>query len=118
MLLCDCSIYIILFFYMMWCMGSLIYFSWKKSRYEARKHMFYFITNSLGMLLALPLVINGFITFILEYDEIFQLRWTYYQDNFAKILPSLIYIATKKNEDCINCFNRLAPQTYSIMQYS
>ena len=76
MLLCDCSIYIILFFYMLWCMASLIYFSWKKSRHEAREHMFYFITNSLGMLLALPLIINGFITFILRFEA--QFRWVYY----------------------------------------
>ena len=77
--------------------------------------MFYFITNTLGMLLALPLIINDLITFIFDYDEYTTLRWVYYQDNFAKILPSLVYIATKKNEDCFNCFNRLVPQTYSII---
>ena len=118
MLYCDCTYASLLFFYEIWTMVRLICFSWKKSRLEARAHMLYFVLNSLGMLLALPLIINGMLVFISKYDEYTTLRWVYYQDNLAKILPSLIYIATKKNEDCFTCFNRLAPQTYSILQYT
>ena len=109
MLICDCTYASLLFIYLIWCMTVLICFSWKNSRLESREHMWYFITNTLGMLLALPLIINGLVTFLLKYDEYTTLRWVYYQDNLAKILPSLIYIATKKNEDCFKCFNRLAP---------
>ena len=107
MLICDCIYASLLFLYEMLVMIRLICYSWKKSRLEARKHMWYFVLNSLGMLLALPLIINGMLVFLFDYDNYTTLRWVYYQDNFAKVLPSLVYIATKKNEDCFNCFNRL-----------
>lgn len=42
----------------------------------------------------------------------------YYLDVVTKVLPSMLYLATKTNEDCFNCFNRLAPTRYSILQYS
>ena len=80
--------------------------------------MAYFVLNSLGLLTALPLVIDGLIVFMNSYENYLELRYIYYEDFVAKILPSLIYIVTKKNEDCFNCFNRLAPQTFSIVQYS
>ena len=109
MLYCDCTYASLLFIYEIYTMVRLICYSWQKSRLEAKAHMWYFVLNSLGLLLALPLVINGLLVFLFEYDEFTTLRWVYYQDNFAKVLPSLVYIATKKNEDCFNCFNRLAP---------
>ena len=109
MLYCDCTYATLLFLYEIWTMVRLICYSWQKSRLEAKAHMWYFVLNSLGMFLALPLVINGLLTNVTKYDEYTTLRWVYYQSNFAKVLPSLIYIATKKNEDCFNCFNRLAP---------
>ena len=71
--------------------------------------MAYFVLNSLGLLTALPLVIDGLIVFMNSYENYLELRYIYYEDFVAKILPSLIYIVTKKNEDCFNCFNRLAP---------
>ena len=95
MLYCDCTYASMLFLYEIWTMVRLICFSWKKSRLEARAHMFYFVLNSLGMLFALPLIINGLLVFLSDYEEYTTLRWVYYQENFAKILPSLIYIATK-----------------------
>ena len=109
MLYCDCAYATLLFIYEMWAMFRLIYFSWKRSRFEARIHMAYLVLNSLGMFLALPLIINGLLAFLLHYEVYTELRWVYYQDNLAKVLPSLIYILTKKNEDCFSCFNRLAP---------
>ena len=118
MLYCDCTYACLLYNYEIYTIVRLIIYSWKKSRLEAKAHMSYFVLNSLGMLLALPLIINGLVSFIRNYDEYEWKRWVYYQDYFAKMLPSLIYICTKKNEDCFKCFNRLAPQTYSIIQYS
>lgn len=41
-----------------------------------------------------------------------------YEDFVAKVLPSLVYLITKKNEDCFNCFNRLVPHRFSIFQFS
>ena len=71
--------------------------------------MFYFVTNSIGLLLSLPLVIDGLLVFINHYEEYTLIRWVYYEDFVAKSMPSLVYLLTKKNEDCFNCFNRLAP---------
>ena len=118
MLYCDTIYVSLLFMYVIWTMIRLICFSWKKSRLEARAHMPYFVLNSLGMLLALPLIFNGTIIFLTHYDTYTSLRWIAYENYLAKILPSLVYICTKKNEDCFTCFNRLAPQTYSILQYT
>ena len=109
MLICDCTYACMLFFYEVFVVIRLIYFSWKYSRHEARQHMTYFVLNSIGLLTALPLVIDGLFVFIYSYDEYSDLRWIYYEDFVAKTVPSLIYILTKKNEDCFNCFNRLAP---------
>ena len=76
---------------------------------EARLHMVYFVLNSFGMLLAVPLIINGLLLVFSNLTLNESIRWTYYQKNIGKIMPSLFYIATKKNEDCFKCFNRLAP---------
>ena len=109
MLICDCCYASLLFFYEIWCILRLIIYSWKYSRLEARKHMSYFVLNSLGLLFALPLVVDGLLVFINQYESYMQLRWVHYEDFVAKVIPSLIYILTKKNEDCFKCFNRLDP---------
>ena len=80
--------------------------------------MVYFVANSLGLLMALPLVIDGLFLFMHNYDTYTELRRAQYEDFIAKILPSFVYILTKKNEDCFSCFNRLHPQKYSILSFS
>lgn len=74
MLYCDCTYATLLFIYEMFTATRLIYFSWKRSRFEAREHMCYFVLNSLGMLLALPLIINGLLAFLMHYEEFTKLR--------------------------------------------
>lgn len=118
MLVCDCIYATTLFLYEIFCMAKLIYFSWTYSRHESRQHMPYFVFNSLGLFLALPIVINDLLFFALHTASYGDWRIGYYLDWFAKTLPSAVYILTKKNEDCFSCFNRLAPQTYSVIQYS
>ena len=118
MLICDCIYASFLFLYMIAFNLRLICYSWRFSRHEAKQHMFYFVTNSIGLLLSLPLVIDGLLVFINHYEEYTLIRWVYYEDFVAKSMPSLVYLLTKKNEDCFNCFNRLAPQTYSVLQYT
>ena len=108
----------LLFVYVGFAIIKLIYLSWKYSRLEARAHMFYFVTNSLGLLTALPLVVNNLLVFSRNPTTYVDMRFSYYEDFVAKCLPSFLYIATKKNEDCFNCFNRLAPQKFSIFQFS
>jgi hypothetical protein len=33
-------------------------------------------------------------------------------------MPAILIVIAKPNEDCLDCFNRLTPQRYSIFQYS
>lgn len=77
--------------------------------------MKYFVITSLGLLLALPLVINDLIYFMYNTNTYADWRYGYYFDWLAKTLPSMVYLIGKRTEDCFNCFNRLAPQTYSII---
>ena len=114
----DCIESTLLLLYTILAMGQLIFYSWRYSRLEARAHMRYFIGNSVGLLLSWPLVINGLFTFLKYEDEVSYVRWVHYQNLLGKLIPCLAYIATKSTEDCFNCFNRLAPQNYSIVTYS
>jgi len=118
MLFADTTYACLLFIYVIFAILKLIYFSWKYSRLEARSHMVYFVASSLGLLTALPLIIDSLTVFINNTSNYEELRLPYYEDFVAKVLPSVLYLATKKNEDCFNCFNRLAPQRYSVIQYS
>jgi len=118
MLYADTTYAVLQYIYVLYAILKLIYFAWNYSRLEARSHMVYFVANSLGLLTALPLIIFNLQTFIHHTSDYPMLRMPYYEDFLAKVLPSLLYIATKTNEDCFNCFNRLAPQKYSVLQYS
>ena len=80
--------------------------------------MSYFVLNSLGLLTSLPLVVGGLIEYMHNFGGYEDNRLAYYQDFLGKVLPSLIYILTKKNHDCFSCFNRLEPQKYSTLQYT
>mgnify|MGYP001626840315 CR=1 FL=1 len=118
MLYCDCVYASLLFIYMLYCCVRLIYLSYKYSRLESLNHMFYFVVGSLGLLFALPIVINDLLYFLTHTDTYTSWRLGYYLDWLAKTLPSVVYLICKRNEDCFNCFNRLAPQSFSIIQYS
>ena len=80
--------------------------------------MGFFLTNSFGMISGQVLILANLIAF--ERNPRFYLGWRtgYYLDWFAQLWPALLYMLTKKNEDCFGRFNRLDPQTYSIVQYS
>ena len=118
MLYCDSTYAILLFIYVGHVMIKLIYNSWKYSRLESKAHMVYFVASSLGLLTALPFILNNEIVFRHNTPDYGDMRLPDYEDFVAKVLPSLVYFVTKKNEDCFNCFNRLAPHRFSIFQYS
>jgi len=66
------------------------------------------VANALALLTALPLIINNLKAFI-KNTEKQQDQMRYFEEFIAKVLPAVLYLATKTNEDCFNCFNRLAP---------
>ncbi len=109
MLYCDTAYASVLFLYMLYCSLKLMIYSSKYCHFESRNHMCYFVLTTIGLLLALPLVINDLLYFVANTDEYSTWRWGYFQDWMAKTLPSVVYIIGKRNEDCFNCFNRLAP---------
>lgn len=118
MLTCDSTYAVLLYIYVGFAIIKLIWMSWKYSRLEARAHMVYFVANSLGLFTALPLVLDNLIIFRANTSTHGNMRLPYYEDFVAKVLPSVLYIATKKNEDCFNCFNRIVPHRFSIFQFS
>ena len=99
----------------MFCSFRLIFFSWKYSRLEAQDHMSFFIVNSLGLISGQLLVMNNLATFYDDPNFYLDWRLAYYFDWIASYWPALIYLLTRKNEDCFGCFNRLAPQIYSLL---
>ena len=107
-----------LLIYIVFCSLRLVWLSWRYSRHEARKHMSFFLINSIGLitgqLLYMIIIVVSYI------DPNFYLSWRmgYYYDWLSQLWPALIYMLTKRNEDCFGCFNRLAPQTYSVIQFS
>ena len=118
MLYCDSTYAALLFIYVGFAIIKLIWSSWKHSRFEAKAHMVYFVASSLGLLTALPLIVDNLIVFSQNTADYSEMRLPSYEDFVAKVLPSLVYFVTKKNEDCFNCFNRLAPNRFSIFQFS
>ena len=63
MLYCDSTYATLLFIYVGFAMIKLIWTSWKYSRLESKAHMVYFVASSLGLLTALPLVVDNLIVF-------------------------------------------------------
>ena len=68
MLYCDCIFASLLIIWCAYAMTLLISKSWKYSRLESRQHMFYWVCNCIGLLLAFPLVFNGLVAFIKNYE--------------------------------------------------
>lgn len=118
MLYMDVLVQFLLTIYAGFAIFKLIYMSWQYSRLESKEHMVYFVANSLGLLTALPLVMLNLYFFSQNEENYGENRFAYYNEIIARVLPLVFYIATKRNEDCFNCFNRLAPQAYSIFQFS
>ena len=118
LLMIDITYHTNLLIYMIYSCSTLGYFSWKYSRLEAKQHMSFIVINSLGMVSGQTLIVGNLIIFFLHPDFYLGWRLGYYFDWLAQLWPALIYLLTKKNEDCFACFNRLAPQVYSIYQFS
>ena len=117
-LIFDCIYSGALMLYVIFCFIRLIVFAWKYSRLEAREHMWYFMVVSASLGFSLPLVINNLLMFMHKAALYGDIRFVYYSDCIAKTLPCAVYLLMKPSEDCFTCFNRLAPQTYSVLQYS
>ena len=105
----DITYYSCFMLYILFCSFSLIFYSWKYSRLEARSHMLFFVVNGTSMFCAMGALLYVKLIFLLE--PAFYLEWRvgYYYEYQSQVLQALVYLLTKKNEDCFTCFNRLAP---------
>ena len=115
LLIFDITYQSALLMYIIFCSFRLIYFSWKYSRLEAQNHLNFFLVNTLGLLSGQLLVLNNFAAFYDVPNFYKDWRFAYYFDWVASYWPAMIYLLTKKSTDWFGSFNRLAPQTYSLL---
>ena len=54
---------------------------------------------------------------MISFKNYLEARFVVYLGYAAHSTPSILCAVAKPNEDCFNCFNRLAPQRYSVYQY-
>ena len=73
---------------------------------------------SVGIVVCLPLVLLEIGSWYFNFDNYLDKRYMEYIGFVAHTLPSLLSVLLKPNEDCLNCFNRIAPQRYSIYQFT
>ena len=117
LLICDIIITVCCFAYFFFVIFHLWRQTYAKFRFEYNKHRCFFVIFSLGMLFCLPLVLVEMIQWMISFSTLLEARFVVYLGYAAHSTPSILCAVAKPNEDCFNCFNRLAPQRYSIYQY-
>ena len=77
-----------------------------------------FLLNEIGVIASIPLIVVNF-SFTICYTEYSQthiyLNYIYF---ISRTLPPLLYLVTKKNEDCFRCFNKDQQLRFSIYQFT
>ena len=116
----DSIIIIVSFGYLFFVLFMLLTRIHAKFRFEFKRHIIYLATVTFAMLLCVPFDILYMKEWMDLSNEIEseRSRLAYYGSNIAKLVPTLLILFVKPNEDCFNCFNRLAPERYSYFQYS
>ena len=61
------------------------------------------------MLFCLPLVLVEMVKWMISFSTLLEARFVVYLGYAAHSTPSILCAVAKPNEDCFNCFNRLAP---------
>ena len=117
LLLCDIANASWLFCYCLYVVVKLYIYMRIYSKFEYDRHKRMLTFNLTGMLLSLPLVIVGKYFWYVDFCEYIQYRGFFYMYFISCILPAAFYIFTRADHDCFNCFNRIAPQTYSWFQF-
>ena len=123
LLICDIICVTVCLIYLLYVIVLLWKHSYASYRFEFYKHRVFFIIFSICMLTCMPSILLESI-----YWSVDTSKWTIssytsgrillYVDYLLHTVPTLIFALFKPNEDCFNCFNRLAPQRYSRYQYS
>lgn len=108
-----------------WLMASFVYFFYvmlllilrtrRTARFEYLRHRYFIYVFSSGITICLPLVLLDIFFWLRDFDDYQDRRLLHYAGFLAHSMPSLLQVLLKPNEDCLNCFNRLSPQQYSIV---
>ena len=102
-------ILLLTFVYFFYVMALVITLTYKRFRYEFYKHRTFMFVFSLGIFICLPLVCLEVKNWYVSYSNYLATRYVHYIGFIARTLPSLLSVLLKPNEDCLNCFNRIAP---------
>lgn len=117
-LLFDSILLVICFTYFFYVMFLLILRTRKAARFEYLRHRYFIFVFGAGILICLPLVLLDILFWVKNYSDYPDRRMLHYGAFIAHTLPSLLQVLLKPNEDCLNCFNRVCPQQYSIFQFT
>ena len=77
-----------------------------------------FLLNEIGVIASIPLIVVNFsftICFAPYASQHIYLSYIYF---ISRTLPPLAYLITKRNEDCLRCFNKDLHLRFSIYQFT
>ena len=86
--------------------------------FEYNRHHVDYLLNEVGVLFSIPLIILSNLATIM--DPKYTSKHIYWQYIYflSRILPCMFYLITKRNEDCLRCFNKDPSIRYSIYQWT
>jgi hypothetical protein len=77
-----------------------------------------FLLNEIGVIVSIPLIVVNF-SFTICFEKYssshIYLSYIYF---ISRTLPALFYLITKRNEDCLKCFNKDQNLRFSIYQFT
>jgi hypothetical protein len=101
-----------------WVAFSLQYRMKTTFLHEFKEHRVSFLLNEIGVIVSIPLIVFNFsftICFSTYSATHIYLSYVYF---ISRTLPPLIYLITKRNEDCLKCFNKDHALRFSIYQFT
>lgn len=86
--------------------------------FEYNRHHVNYLLNEVGVFCSIPLIILSNLVSIM--DPIYTSKHIYWQYIYflSRVLPCMFYLITKRNEDCLRCFNKDPSIRYSIYQWT
>lgn len=86
--------------------------------FEYQRHHVNYLLNEAGVFLSIPLIILSNLESIKHAKYTLDHIYWQYIYFLSRILPCLFYLITKRNEDCLRCFNKDPSIRYSIYQWT
>ena len=103
MLFCDIIYTVALFIYALMAFTKLFYIARHRQHYEFQRQKVFMALNGFGVLVSIPMNVIDLLYWIIDYEALQQNRVLYYVYFWPRILPAILYISTRTNEDCFDC---------------